>query len=283
MSNITNIQKALDFGKSQLINKNIKDAELSAELLLCDVVGISRQSLYSHFEDALNSSQQNIYLSYIDRRLNNEPIQYILGYAYFRGLKIAVGSGVLIPRPETEQLVEVANKNLRHNYNKILDLCTGSACISCSFANEYNDLKIVATDICETALSYAKKNVEDYDFFEKIELINCNMADEVYESDFDLIISNPPYIPTKIYEKMDSEVVNYEPKIALEAGDDGASLLNEIIEIAKEKLKPLGFVALEFHEENLELAKREFEKAGFNNCQVYKDLAQKDRILIAKR
>lgn len=281
MNNISNIKNALDFGKSQLINNNIKDAKLSAELLLSDVMNISRQSLYGHFEDLLTEDQKHIYSGYINRRAKHEPVQYILGYAYFRGLKIAVGPGVLIPRPETEQLVEIANKHLRHNYNKILDIGTGSGCIACSFANEYNDLKIVATDASETALSYAKKNVDAYNFFEKIELINCNMADEVYESDFDLIISNPPYVPSAVYEIMDSEVVDFEPKLALEAGEDGASLLNEIIEVAMDKLKPQGIVALEFYEDNLDVAKNAFLNAGFKNVEIFKDLAGKDRILIA--
>ena len=283
MSKFDNIKSSLDFGKFELTKNKIKDPELCAEILLSNIVGISRQSLYAHFEDELSNQEQKLYEFYILRRSKHEPLQYILGYTYFRGLKINVGPGVLIPRPETEQLVEVTLKNLNHNYNKILDLCTGSGCIACSFANEFSDLKIVATDDSEEALKYAKINVDTYNFNEKIELIQCNMSDEVYDEDFDLIISNPPYIPTNVYNGLDTEVLNFEPKLALEAGADGASFLSEIIQISKDKLKPQGIVALEFYEENLEFAKAEFEIAGFKNCKIYKDLAQKDRILIAKR
>lgn len=283
MSDISDISKALNFGKDYLLRSNVKDAELSAEVLLAEAVGLNRQSLYSHFEDKLSEVQQELYKEYISRRSNNEPLQYLLGYAYFRGLKIAVGPGVLIPRPETEQLVEVAIKNLKNNSNKILDLCTGSGCIVCSFANEFSDVQIFGTDISEEALAYAKMNIKKHHFEEKIELVKCNMADEVCEGNFDLIISNPPYVPTDVYESLDDEVLNYEPKLALEAGSDGASLLDEIIATAKDKLKQDGIVALEFYEDTLELAKSKFETAGFNDCKIYKDLAGKDRILISKK
>lgn len=283
MSDISDISKAINFGKDYLSRSNVKDAELSAEILLAEALGLNRQSLYSHFEDKLTEVQQELFKEYISRRANHEPIQYILGYAYFRGLKIAVDPGVLIPRPETEQLVEVAIKNLKNNCNKILDLCTGSGCIACSFANEFSDVKIFGTDVSEEALAYAKINIKKHHFEEKIELIKCNMADEIFDKDFDLIISNPPYVPTDVYKNLDKEVLDYEPKLALEAGSDGASLLDEIIDVAKDKLKKDGIVALEFHENNLELAKSKFETAGFKDCKIYKDLAGKNRILIAKK
>lgn len=282
MSDISDISKALNFGKDYLSRSNVNDAELSAEILLAEALGLNRQSLYSHFEDKLTEVQQELYKEYISRRANHEPLQYLLGYAYFRGLKITVGPGVLIPRPETEQLVEVAIKNLKNNCNKILDLCTGSGCIACSFANEFSDVKIYGTDISEEALAYAKMNIKKHHFEEKITLVQCNMADEIYDNNFDLIISNPPYVPTDVYKNLDKEVIDYEPKLALEAGRDGASLLDEIIATAKDKLEKDGIVALEFHEDKLDLAKLKFETAGFNDCKIYKDLAGKDRILIAK-
>lgn len=281
MSDLSDIKKALNFGKDYLSRNNVKEAELSAEILLAEVLGINRQSLYSHYEDKLTEVQQELYIEFVSRRSNNEPVQYILGYTSFRGLKIEVGPGVLIPRPETEQLVEAAIKNLKNNSNKILDLCTGSGCIACSFANEFSDVKIIGTDISEEALTYAKMNIKKHHFEDKIELIKCNMADEIYDKDFDLVISNPPYVPTYVYEALDKEVLDHEPKLALEAGDDGASFLDEIIVTAKEKLKTGGIVALEFHEDNLEIAKSKFDTAGFKDSEIYQDLAGRNRILIA--
>ena len=283
MSDISDISKALNFSKDYLLRSNVKDAELSAEILLAEALGLNRQSLYSHFEDKLTEVQQELYKEYISRRANNEPLQYLLGYAFFRGLKIAVGPGVLIPRPETEQLVEVAIKNLKNNSNKILDLCTGSGCVACSFANEFSDVKIYGTDVSKQALAYAKMNIKKHHFEGKITLVQCNMADEICEGNFDLIISNPPYVPTDVYKNLDKEVLDFEPKLALEAGSNGVSLLDEIIATAKDKLKQDGIVALEFHEDKLDLAKSKFETAGFNDCKIYKDLAGKDRILIAKK
>lgn len=141
--------------------------------------------------------------------------------------------------------------------------------------------KIVATDLSDDALKYARRNVEALGFSDRIDLVKCNMADEVQDTDFDLVVSNPPYVPSDVYKNLDNEVLDYEPKMALEAGDDGTLFLNEIIRTAKEKLKSGGIVALEFHEENLKIAKSKFEEAGFKNVKIHKDLAAKNRILIA--
>ena len=206
MSDLSDISKALNFGKDFLLRSSVKDAELSAELLLSDVANLNRQSLYSHFEDGLSLFQQKQYEEYITRRAKDEPVQYILQYTYFRGLKIYVEPGVLIPRPETEQLVETAIKYLTKDDCKILEIGTGSGCIACSLANEYKNAKIVATDISDRAISCAKKNVAQYNFEDKIELVQCNIADEVHDNDYDLLISNPPYVPTEVYENLDSEV-----------------------------------------------------------------------------
>lgn len=284
MPDLSDISKALNFGKDCLSRSSVEDAELSVEILVSEVVGLSRQALYSHFEDKLTAKQQELYKEHISRRANHEPIQYILGYTYFCGLKIEVGPGVLIPRPETEQLVqraldEVAKQGLPNI--KVLDLCTGSACIACSLAEQLPNSKIIATDLSDDALKYARKNIVNLGFSDRIDLVKCNMADELRDSEFDLIISNPPYVPTEVYENLDSEVLDYEPKLALEAGEDGTLLLEEIIATSKEKLKPGGIVALEFHEENLEIAKSKFEEAGFKNIKIHKDLAGKDRIIIA--
>lgn len=282
MSDLSDISKALNFGKDYLLRSGVMDAELSAELLLSEVADLNRQSLYSHFEDKLTDEQQKQYKVYINRRAKHEPVQYILGYAYFRGLKIQVEPGVLIPRPETEQLVEIAKKHVANDNFKVLDLCTGSGCISCSLANEYGGSKIIATDVSEDALKFANKNVKELNLSNQIKLVRCNMADDVDETDFDLIISNPPYIPTKVYEGLDNEVINFEPKIALEAGNDGLLYLEQIINIAKEKLKPNGYVVLELHEDSIDAAKQKFQDASFKDAKIYQDFAGKFRYLIAK-
>lgn len=281
MPDLSDISKALKFAKDFFSKNKIKDVNLSAELLLSEIVGISRQSLYSHFEDKLTDDQQKQFYEFVKRRADHEPIQYILGYTYFRSLKLFIEPGVLIPRPETELLVETAIKKLKNNYNKILDLCTGSACIACSFANEFSDLKIVATDISDKAIECAKKNVENLSFEEKIELINCNMADKVNDTDFDLLICNPPYVPRDIYNSLDLEVRNFEPKDALLAGYDGMDYIDDIINVAKDKLKANAIVALEFHEDNLYAAKAKFEDEGFSDVKVFNDLAGNSRYLIA--
>lgn len=283
MRQISSISDALKYGKKRLKSKKVNEYELSAELLLSDVSKLSRQQLYSHFDDELSQDQIDTYFDYINRRCKHEPVQYILGYTYFRDLKFFVGPGVLIPRPETEMLVEYVVKRINKQKIKILDLCTGSGCIACSLAKEHKESQIIATDISNNALFYAKKNVETNSLSEQIELCSTNFADDVKDSNFDIIVSNPPYVPEDVYKSLDFEVVNYEPKISLWAGSDSLYFLNNIFGVVKNKLNDDGFALVELHENSLDDAAKMAQGANFSNVEILKDLNNLNRFLYFKK
>ena len=276
------ISKLLNFGIKKLARSKVNNSKFCAQVLLAEVAGLSRQQLYSHFDDKLEKSQIKKYKEFIDRRANHEPVQYILGYANFRDLEIKVGPGVLIPRPETEMLVQYVIDRSDNKVMNILDLCTGSACIACSLAKEFHDSKIVATDISNNALSYALENVEKYELASQIDLYNTNLADGIDEISFDVIVSNPPYVPGNVYDNLDMEVKKFEPKISLWAGFDGLYFFEDILDIAKDKLNDDGFAIIELYEEVLDKAAEIANNYDFSSVEILKDLTGTNRFLYFK-
>ena len=209
-------------------------------------------------------------------------MQYVIGHTYFRDLKISVGPQVLIPRPETEMLVDLALKELKADKPKVLDLCCGSGCIACAVANEVMDAKVVAVDVSNLALNYAYKNCEELSLTDRVMIINADIKKELpIANDFDLIISNPPYVPNDVYENMPKEVVNFEPSLALRAGDSGLDFLPDIIRVSKTHLKKGGVLALELFEDSIQEAAKTLKKEGLENIKTFCDLANKDRYILA--
>ena len=284
---ITTIGDALTWAKSYLKSHSYDlSIDNASEFLLSELIGISKIALYAHFDDRLDDEKIKTFVRFIKRAANNEPLQYILGYAYFDNHKFSVGKGVLIPRPETEYMVFEVLKLLKNNTSdsiKILDLCTGSACIACTLAKKIPNSKIWATDISKEAIQFAKLNIKNLKVEDQIILKNCNLADDVCEDNFDLIISNPPYVPSKVMKTLPNNVKNFEPKLALEAGDEGLDFLPEILSIAKNKLKNSGILAIELFEDSLNLAKEFIEKNSNFKAQDYKDYSSKNRFIIAKK
>ena len=218
----------------------------------------------------------------IESRKKGTPLQYVVGNTYFRGLKINVGPQVLIPRPETEMLVDLALKEQKSKNPKVMDLCCGSGCIACSVANEVKDASVVAIDVSGFAIECAKNNIERLGFEDRIKVIEADMTNKLpVEKDFDMIICNPPYVPNDVYENMPKEVVDFEPSLALRAGKDGLKFLPNIISISKTHLKKGGTLALELFEESLDEAAEMLKKEGLENIKTFRDLANKDRYIIA--
>ena len=282
MNKPSNIKEALDFGLEELSSANIKDSKLSVEILLSEILGLNKQQLYSRLDEGLNPAQQDVFVDYISRRSNNEPLQYIFGYAYFRGLKINVREGVLIPRPETEMLVELVLQEANIDNPKVLDLCCGSGCIACSFANEIDGSSIVGVDVSTSAVECAMDNIKQLNLSERVKVVQADIMQELpIDNDFDVILCNPPYVPTDVYNNLDQEVLDFEPKLALEAGAEGLDFLPRVINIAKNKLKSGGLLALELHEDHILQAADLAKKEGLVNVKTLKDLANKNRFLFA--
>lgn len=227
-----------------LASAGIDEPQREARLLMTHMLGISETELYRDRPD-LSREQALHFRALLERRLRREPMQYIIGEVEFWGLQIKVGPGVLVPRPETEGLCEHVIKLLRQRPPAaILDLCTGSGCIALALAREFSGAMVIGTDISDVAINYATENAS----INKITNASFRKG-SLYEPaaglKFDLIASNPPYIPDAEINALMPEVSVYEPRLALEGGPDGLKFYREILGSAPAHLSPGGMVALE--------------------------------------
>jgi release factor glutamine methyltransferase len=268
----------------------IEDAQREAELIVSHALGIDRATLYRESNpvpDDIVSKIDEI----VRRRVAREPLQYILGFIDFLGLKIKVGHGVLIPRPETELLAEEAIKAISNNNANvnILDLCTGSGCLALALARAFPDALVYGTDSEETAIGYAEENaktnsIENVLFLKGslFEPLENRIAVTDERPVFDLIVSNPPYIRRDDLKKLQPEIRDWEPLTALDGGEDGLDFYRAIIPGARKHLTANGILLFELGIHQAEAVKQMVEDAGFQNISVKKDYAGIERIFMAR-
>ena len=226
----------------------------------------------------------------VKRGGEHEPVAYLVGRCEFYSLSLTITRDCLIPRPETELLVERAINFLRKRPapQVMLDLCTGSGCIAAAVAKEVPQVQVTATDICEAALSVAAINIETYKLSERVRLLAGDLFEPVVKgldaTAFDLIVSNPPYVSDAEYAALDKNVKDYEPKHALLAGADGLDVYRRIVAQAGEFLKPDGMLLLEIGYAQGKAVRELLEEAGgFADIRIEKDLSNNDRIVLARR
>ncbi|MFA6914168.1 MAG: peptide chain release factor N(5)-glutamine methyltransferase [Endomicrobiia bacterium] len=281
MLKASNIFTLLKTSEELLTLHNIKEAKLDAEVLLCSILNIKRSKLFTMRSDTLTQIQLKQYQKYLERRSNREPLAYILGKTEFMGLEFNVNSNVLIPRQETELLVEEVNNQIKiNNYKEILDMCTGSGCIAISVAYE-KDVLVTAADISKEAIDIAVGNSRINKVSSKIEFLISNMFDNIKDKKFDIIISNPPYITREEFKTLEQELL-FEPKNALVAEDDGLFFYNKIAENSKEYLNNNGIIVLELNSNISQKIVELFEIYGFIKIKIIKDYANLDRVLVLK-
>lgn len=276
MTQVFKLKGLYNFYSSEFQNKNIEIADL--DWLVCEVLKIKRAEIVSKQEITKKEFKQIIKLANI--RLKGKPVDRILGWREFYGRKFIVGGGVLSPRSETEILCETVLKNSFKN-SKILEIGTGSGVISITLKKENELFDIIATDISSRALRNAKKNAKVLQAsisFKKSFVFN----DISTEEKFDVIVSNPPYIPTRDILDLDKEVVRFDPKLALDGGADGLFFYKEIIENACKYLKSGGKIFFEIGIGQSEDVKKMLEKE-FCDIQIIKDYSGIDRIIWAKK
>ena len=288
MSNekLTSIKLADEYVRKFLSDHKIENAENLSRLIISDVLGMSFSKALIK-KPMLTQSECDRIDPICDRVALGEPIQYVLGHAPFRFLDLHVDRSVLIPRPETEMMVDIASYYFKeHNIKNplIADVGTGSGCLALSFATEIEGSHVYATDISQSALEVAKCNAKKYEVEDRIDFELCECLDgfdyfQHAKNQFNAIISNPPYVPEKEIAKLPSVVRSYEPLIALNGGNDGLDIFKRILVQARTLIEDDGLILFELHETQLGLAKDFAQKAGLKKVSIIKDLCGKERFL----
>jgi len=262
---------------------------LEAEVLLGDVLHRDRAKLISSYPEALNERDIMAFMSLVRRRADGEPLAYITGKKEFMGRVFQVDRRVLIPRPETEILVEYVSEYIRdaeHERPHILDIGTGCGCIAVSLALDLPQAIIYATDISEAALEIAKTNAAEYYVAERITFLYSDIYAGIPENlkeSFDFIVSNPPYVSDSEYVSLERTVRDFEPPIALRSGRDGLDCFRRIVAGAAEHLLVGGLLAVEIGEHQSEKAAAILERTGLSVMEIVPDLAGKLRVIIGRR
>lgn len=277
------INDLLLYGEKEL--NNIETSQLDANLLLASLLKEDKLYLFMNKNKELDDVKIEEYKKCISRRKSGEPLQYITNYQEFMGLDFFVESGVLIPRGDTEVLVEVLIDRFKECKEfEALDIGTGSGAIHIALASYLKQGKFTTVDISLKAIEIAKKNAKNNNVLDRITYVESDLFENIdEEKTFDLIVSNPPYIPTDVIDDLQVEVAIHEPKIALDGGIDGYDFYRKITKESKKYLKEEGVLAFEVgHDQSGEI-KRLMLDCGYIEIEIYKDLNNIERVVIAKK
>lgn len=270
-------------GKAFLEEKDVPDAGLDAWYLMEQVWQVERSFFYAHRDDPVDTEEERERLGqyglFLQRRGRREPLQHILGYAWFMGLRFAVDRRVLIPRQDTEVLVEEAAKRIQAGF-RILDMCTGSGCILLSLLYHHPEAEGIGVDISGEALEVASENSRLLDIPAGFV---CSDLFERVEGRVQMIISNPPYIPSGEIPSLMEEVRGYDPHLALDGGEDGLDLYRRLIRDGRAYLTPGGVMLLEIGAPQGRWVRAYMEEMGYERVQIIKDLAGLDRVVLGYR
>ena len=270
-----NYTEAFLMGMQKLKEAEIGEAQLDARLLLEEVCGTDHNTLLCHGDREVSEAEEEQYRKALEQRAVHVPLQHLLGYQNFMGLRFQVNEHVLIPRQDTEILVEEAMRYL-HDGMRILDLCTGSGCILLSLLHYSNDCEGVGVDISQEALQVAAQNAELLGI--KADFLKSDLYEKV-TGKFDLLVSNPPYIERKVIPTLMEEVREYDPYIALDGGEDGLDFYRRIIGGAQDYLKRGGQILMEIGSGQAQAVSELLREAGFKEIDVCKDFAGLDRVV----
>ena len=275
-------KQLLDQGQCILREADIADALPDAWYLLEHVSGMSRADYFLRQEEPILSKVMECYLALVKKRSRHIPLQYLTGSQEFMGLAFLVDSRVLVPRQDTELLVEKLLPLVQGK--KVLDLCTGSGCIAVSLAVLGNPLSVDAVDLSEDALELARENAQrlqaEVEFFHS-DLFQ-GIRDRLIKEKYDVIVSNPPYIAADVVKTLMPEVREHEPLMALDGGPDGLAFYRQIAGEAGNYLRPGGMVWVEIGYDQGDPVRRLFLEQGFHHVECYRDLCGKNRIISAK-
>ncbi len=283
----------LDWTTSYLERKGDEHPRISAQWLLCAVTGLSRVELYTHFDQPLSPEELAAMHKAIERRVAGEPLQYVTGDTAFRHIIVRCEPEVLIPRPETELLVDFVLDGLPRAADGtpmpvlVLEVGTGTGCIACSLARERAKTHVVATDVSPAAIALATRNRDALHLAPYVDIVPSDLAagiDPALMGHFEALVSNPPYIPSAVIPTLPHEVEGFEPHLALDGGQDGLDIYRRLLDLAPRALHPGGLLAVELFETTLdEAARLAREQGGWASVEVREDYTHRPRFLVARR
>lgn len=294
------VKEMLTMGEKQLMDSDIADATRDCKILYCYMMDIPFSKIILEYQKVLQDRLCDKYFELIDRRSKGEPVQYIMGCQEFMGLEFIVNENVLIPRQDTETLVEDAleiintgslrgeDMDVKRKEWDILDLCTGSGAIGVSLARIANKVNVTCSDISEGAIKVAKENAQKHGLAKSMKFEHGDLFKpfnkHFHKQKFDMIISNPPYIKSSVIPTLQKEVCEHEPLSALDGGESGLDFYERIVSGVGSHLKKGGVLLMEIGNDQGEAVSGLLSRNGeFTSIRVLRDLAQRDRIVFAKK
>ena len=279
------VRRVLEWTTGHLKKHGSDTPRLDAEILLAFARNCQRIQLYTQFDEPLTDAVRAHMRELVQRRSKAEPVAYLVGRREFFSLNFRVTRDVLIPRPDTETLVmEVLDGVKGLTSPKVLDLCTGSGCVAIAVANNCKTALVTATDISPSAVAIARENMVQNQVADRVEAFESDLFATIPAgSRFDVIAGNPPYIPSAEIDQLDAEISQHEPRLALDGGSDGLSVLKRIIDAAPDFAASKGLLLLEFTPEQAEeLESLAVQHGGYEKISIRKDFGHRPRVLRAR-
>jgi len=280
------IRDQLADATDRLAGAGVPSPAVDAEWLLAHVLGMRRSELWQALDRRLSEPERAAYATAIGRRAGREPLQQIVGWEEFCGLRLRVSRDVLVPRPETEVLAEWALELLAPAGPQplVIDIGTGSGCLACAIAAGHPEARVLALDISLDAARVAHRNVQDLALGERVQVIVADLLATIASGVADLIVANPPYVPSGLMPRLPPEVRAHEPRLAVDGGPDGMAVIPLIVNAALDRLRPGGVLALEtFGDAQVGQATTWLRAAGFVDVAAREDLAGVVRMMAARR
>ena len=286
-ADVWDVRRLLDWTRGFFERKRLDSPRVMAELLIGHVLGLDRIRLYTSHDRPVAPAELARLRDLVRRAAGHEPVQYLVGAAHFYSLTLTVTPDVLIPRPETETLVEEALRHLKlagrsRGAVRVLDLCTGSGAIALALAKNLPAANVVATDVSDAAAAVARANAAALDLADRVEVRAGDLFDPVAGGPpFDVIAANPPYVPTGDLAGLDPNVRDHEPRLALDGGADGLDVVRRVVGQARQRLAEGGTLYVELQHDQGDRAADLARAAGWREVRVARDLGGRDRVLVA--